>query len=126
MTQSSLASFYLSSTDTNGEWARVRVCWVVRQMKGPFHSQYALVRIEPALVVAQERGGVSDHVVLAPHDVGTTLFPISGFPLAVYVYQINDPRLLKAATLSESDVSLAAWCEIYREREEAERVALTP
>ena len=66
---------------------------------------------------------LSGHLILAPHSAGSTIFPLHEFPLRVYVYRLRNRKLLHAEEFQGSEVILAAWCEIYRNREDAEEIA---
>lgn len=117
-------NFYLGSRDYTGEWARVRACWIERRLSGPYHDQYALVATDPpAPTVDGPSGEPARYLILAPHYNWTTLFPVSEFPLPVYVYEIRNSHVISSDRFQSSDVVTAAWCEIYSTKEEAERIA---
>ena len=98
-------TFYLSSRDYAGEWARVRSCWLERRLPGPYHDQYAMIRVDPpASGTGSEHSQLRTHVIIAPHSEGTTLFPISEHPLPVYVYELRVPVSAIVSSLEASDV----------------------
>lgn len=114
--------FFMSSTEHTGEWSRPRACWLKARVTGPYHDQYALIEVDPA-VVKQDAGAALTELVISPHSVGTTIFPPSGSPIRVYVYEIRNAQALGTRRIATEDVELVAWCELYSTRREAEQVS---
>jgi hypothetical protein len=73
----------------------------------------------PPVIGQKPHEAAMAQLVLAPHSTGTTLFPVSAFPLPVYVYRILNETIVEGGVLTNSDVELVAWCEIYRTAEDA-------
>lgn len=116
--------FYLTSTEHSGEWARVRSCWVQDRLHGPYHDQYARVRVEPGVPADKLRSGEEgDTLIFAPHHEGTTLFPLSGSVVPVYVYVATTANGQGGAEIQSNDVRLVAWGEVYKARGAADDVA---
>ena len=113
---------YLTSSDLTGEWARLRACWIERQVAGPYHRQYAVVRIDPPGLPKDQNIPVS-RILVSPKHEGTTLFPRSEDPLPVYVYTAIRPGAFDLNVISGDDVRIEAWCELYSNKLEAEQVA---
>lgn len=118
----SAPDFYMTSADLTGEWARLRSCWIEKRVEGPHHSQYAVVRIDPPGRPKHQATAV-DRILVSPRYEGTTLFPRSDDPLAVYVYTADRPEALDRPSISSDDVRIEAWCELYSNRVAAEQVA---
>jgi hypothetical protein len=112
----------MSSTDLTGEWAKPRACWVERRVRGPFHDQYALLKISPP-GLPKGHTVVVDKVLVSPHRENTTLFPVSDDPLPVYVYTPTRDDSFNREEISGDDVRIEAWCELYSCKEDAERVS---
>jgi hypothetical protein len=115
-------TFYMSSADLTGEWARSRPCCIERRVRGPYHDQYALLRIDPP-ALPKDRAKVLTHVWVSPRHEGDTLFPTSADPLAVYVYTPLRDDVFGRDEITADDVRIEAWCELYSQKEAAERVA---
>jgi hypothetical protein len=119
---SSIPDFYMSSADLTGEWAKPRACWVERRLRGPFHDQYALLKISPP-GLPKGHTVVVDKILVSPHHENTTLFPVSADPLPVYVYTATRDDAFDCEEISAADVRIEAWCELYSRKEDAVRVA---
>jgi hypothetical protein len=87
-----------------------------------------LVRVDPPL--AGKEYGVSglaiDLVILAPHLTGDTLFPISRWPLRVYVVRSRAAALEKLGFLEDAPSDILAWGELYPTEDEARRAYYPP
>ncbi len=118
-------NLFLSSADQRGDWASVRRCAVIGKITDDKGRDYLWVRVDPP-VIGQPYGlgsrEISD-LLLLPHYEGTSLFPISGFPLPVYIYRALDEGLFKGLHDSSNELQLAAWGEIYQTKEQAEKSA---
>lgn len=114
--------FYMTSADLTGEWAKVRACWVERRVSGPYHSQYAVVRIAPAALSKDSTEPVHC-VLISPKHEGTTLFPRSADPLTVFVYVGVQPGALDREQIRGEDVRVEAWCDLYSGLTAAENAA---
>jgi hypothetical protein len=113
-----MPDFYLSSGESIGDWLQVRACWIEQYLRGWNAETYALVRLDPAAATsACSLGSKIDRVVLAPHYEGMRLFPITSYPLPVYVYELCHP--LSGDVVQREDVIMAAWCEVYQTEEAA-------
>ena len=119
---SSRPDFSMSSTELTGDWSRVRGCWIQRRVRGPYHDQYALLRIDPPALPKDHLTSVS-RVLVSPHREGDTLFPINADPLPVYVYTSVREDAFSREAITADDVRIEAWCELYSRKEDAERVA---
>src|SRR5687768_16672380 len=104
----------MSSSELVGEWARVRACWIERRVWGPYHSQYAVVRIDPPAIPHGQTAAV-ERVLVSPHFEGGKVFPLS-LPIAVYVYTAVRPGALERWRIRSKEVQLDAWCELYANR----------
>jgi hypothetical protein len=112
--------FYISSTEHAGEWAHVRSAWIEDRVHGPYHDQYARIRVDPVVPVESESGEELDTLIIAPHHVGTTLFPLSGPVVPVYIYVPITQDGRQSARIQGEDVRLEAWGEAYTTRRAAD------
>jgi hypothetical protein len=115
--------FFLASRGENrGDWACVRACWVRARLVGPDAREYVWVRVAPP-VLGQPYGlGDADigDVVLSPRYAGTSVSRPTEWPLPVHAYRILDPVVKEQGRFGATEVSLEAWCWLYRCRSEAE------
>jgi len=115
-------SIFLGSREHRGEWRRARRCSTVGRITDEQGRHYLWVRVDPP-VIGQPYGlgdrEISELLLLA-HYEGTSLFPISEFPLSVYIYRALDDRVFQDRTISSANLELAAWGELYQTRDEAE------
>jgi|HubBroStandDraft_1064217.scaffolds.fasta_scaffold13854_2 hypothetical protein len=111
--------FYLASTESY-EFKHPRQCWRIKQLATPNRNDLLLVKIDPPLPVEEygSRGPI-DLVAIAPKRKGSTLFPISEWPMWVHVIQlfIDDPGH-RDKILFEEFKSIA-WAALYQTEEEA-------
>jgi hypothetical protein len=118
--KSVVADFFLGSSEHRGEWSHTRACQVERKVIDNEGREYLWVKIDPP--VTGQRYGLGEKnltdVLLLPHVKGTSLFPISEFPLQVYIYRVLDYEVLKDLFCCSSNLELAAWGEIYASRDD--------
>jgi len=115
--------FFLGSSEHSGDWSRARSCQVAGKVTDAEEREYLWVKIDPP-VIGQPYGlGDKDitDVLLLPHLQGTSLFPISEFPLPVYIYRVLDEQVFRDSRALPSNLTMAAWGELYATREEADR-----
>ena len=105
--------FFLSSTEGYG-LENPRACYRIRKLDGREEDAYLLVKIEPVLI--GQKYGLGDKdidtIILATRHKGTSLFPITEYPLSVHVARLLCDISDKDA-LSEKDIELIGWGEIY-------------
>lgn len=64
--------------------------------------------------------GPHGSALLLPHSEGTSLFPISEYPLPVYIFRALNDGIFKGLPASSDSLELTAWGEIYDTRDNAE------
>lgn len=114
------ADFYLGSSDSYGEWARPRDCWIVAHTQMEDGRVSVLVNVEPP-VIGQPFGlGGKDlrSLVLAARWKGTA-FEQGFYPMPVLIYRITKP-VAGHEVVPNSHINLEAWGEVYPTREDAE------
>jgi len=119
MSTSKKADFYLSSSEGYG-LETPRACYRVRSLGGRSTDDYLLVRIDPPIIgQPYGLGGKDiDMVILANRHSGTSLFPVSEWPLSVHVARIVN-KLDQKQTIEENDIESIVWAEIYKTEEDA-------
>lgn len=113
-----LGDLYLSSLESS-RFEPVRRCEPIHRLQFATGKDAILVKVEPP-VVGQDFGSADDIDVLlvTPRTEGGQLFPISEFPLFVYIcLPITD--LTSSTNVATDDVTVIAWGELYRTAEDA-------
>jgi hypothetical protein len=113
--------FYLASSEGYG-LDRPRACYRVKRLYSATRDDYLLIDIEPP-VPGQPYGlGSLDiaSVVIATRHIGSSLFPISEWPVAVHVARplVADPE--QRESLDDSELQEIGWAELYPSRRAAE------
>lgn len=113
-------AFYLSSTESSN-LAKPRACWIKGRITAGARDDSLLVQVDPPLVGQQYGLGDKDitDLILAPRLQGGSLFPISEWPLAVYIARPLREEIKAGDTLSTNEVNMIAWGEIYPTKEAA-------
>ena len=92
-------------------------------MRDSFRDDYMLVRIEPPF--GDERIGPEDvdTLILSTRLMPHSLYPITSWPVHVYVTRVVEPAILKALEFKKEEVQLLAWGTIFETLKDAEEVA---
>ncbi len=98
-----------------------RACFEDKKLHGRTGAEFMLVRVEPGIedVRPFPTGRVLRRVVLGSRFVEDTLYPVSRWPLHVYVYKLKrEDAHLQADTWFQG-ATLIAWAAVYRTMEAA-------
>lgn len=111
--------FFLSA---DGEYAPLRdprACWVEERMSDGYRDDYMRLQIEPSLI-GQPFGvtGDIDQLLISSKWEGTTLYPISRWPMPVYIFRILDETIIGTGSFLKGQVEMIAWGLIYNAKEE--------
>jgi hypothetical protein len=108
------ADFFLSSTENYG-FDPPRKCRPVRRIAAVNRNDYLLTRVSPLLdgVHFGRPGDSLELVLLASHLSGKSLFPVSQWPMPVYVLWPLVEGVEARSALSNDEVQLVAWGEMY-------------
>lgn len=112
--------FYLASHDYVSS-PEPRSCQVLRRARGPSRDDYMVVAVTPPLPghIYKEASDIQE-LVLASRFAGTTLFPITEWPMHVYIWRFRDKTAVQQLDmLEENDLELSGRGELYRTLEEA-------
>lgn len=120
-----MPDFYLGSTDSYELGRNPRACALLGRIGRRNAGDIMLVRVDPPLVGEKYRlsGLPIDLVILAPHLAGDTLFPISRWPLHVYVVRTHSASPEKLEFLEDAASDILAWGELYPTEEAARQGA---
>lgn len=104
--------FYLSSTE-HVDFEIPRACWKLRQVKAFNREDSLLVSIVPTIIGQSYGLGATDidKLIIAPRFANTSLFPISEWPLYVYVCGLTSDEEKDAYETNE--YVYLAWAELY-------------
>ena len=116
----SLPDFFLGSPDSN-IFTEPRACWTRGRITGPYRDDGVWVVIEPALIGQKFGLGDKDitRLILFPRHKGTTLLPVSEWPIHAYVLRAVDEAVFQRGKFSAKEVVELAWGALYRTYEEA-------
>jgi len=126
MNSTATPDFFLASTE-GYELDVPRRCYRLRRVAGRPADDYLVVRIDPPL--SGQKFGMGerdlDKVVVATRHQGSTLFPISEWPIYVHV-----ARMLGVAEKKDSfaaaDLESIGWGELYQTESDARRALGLP
>lgn len=111
--------FYLTSTE-HADFKVTRTCQVKSKIKCAYAKENAdglWIQVDPP-IAGQKYGlgdkNVCDLVIYARFE-GTSLFPISEWPLHVCVFRVMNAEVLKTGRIEKNvDVELWTWAEIFQ------------
>src|SRR5690606_8564527 len=107
---------------TEGEDAgEPRRCKVLRRCRSRHRDDLMLINIEPPIIGQQYGLGDQDvhRLLIAPRFEGVSLFPVTEWPVHVYVCRLlvsGEPELVK-----DSEMELIRWGILHVNEEEAKR-----
>ncbi len=112
--------FYLASTE-GYELEEPRRCWRVRRLTTANRDDLLLVKIDPPLLGQKYglQGRDIDLVIVATRHQGSSLFPITEWPVYVHVARLLDNDSEVPDKLREGQFQSIAWAELYRTEEDA-------
>lgn len=113
--------FYLASSEGYG-LDLPRACYRSKRLHGASRDDYLLIRLEPP--IPGQPYGLGDRaitdVVIATRYVGSSLFPIGEWPVAVHVARLLVADSEGLEPLADSDLEEIGWAELYPTRRAAE------
>lgn len=117
--------FFMSTAGEYGPLAAPRACWARARLRDTVRDDYMLIDIEPVLEGQSFGLGAADitRLVISSRLRGQTLYPISEWPLSVYVARVVDDIVLESHAFTREQVELIAWGTLFHTREEASEQA---
>lgn len=120
----SAPDFYMASSE--GYIDEPRRCWRVKRLATEHRDDFLLVRVNPPILgrVKGQSIHLLDLVLVATRHEGRSLFPITEWPVFVFVARplVGDPQLRDH--LRADETQLIAWAELYRTEEDARGKAM--
>ena len=106
--------FYLASSEGYG-LERPRACYRIKRLHSATRDDYLLIDLKPPIPGQPYGLGARDisYVVIATRHVGSSLFPISEWPVAVHVARplVADPE--NRESLDDKELQEIGWAELY-------------
>ena len=112
--------FYLASSDSYNLYEPRRV-WCIRRMATSECDDLLLVRIDPPIIAEGAARRMIDLVLLAARHEGASLFPITQWPVCVYVLQPLIDDIETRAEIAREEFQIIAWAEVYETEDRARR-----
>ena len=113
--------FFLSCAGEYKPLTEPRACWVKARLRNANRDDYMLIEIDPALI--GQSFGLADknitQLIISARFEGYTLYPITRWPIPVYVSRILDDAILATLFAKRNQVELIAWGTIFRSLEAA-------
>jgi len=110
--------FYLASTE-GYNLNQPRRCWRIRRLATQHRDDLLLIRAEPP-VLSDSEEETSDEVIITTRHEGASLFPITQWPVYVYVAVPKTP-IADSERIDAEGLRTVAWAELYPTWAAAER-----
>lgn len=113
----SAPDFYLACSEGYG-LEEPRSCWRIKRVLGGQRDDFLMAKVEPPVPGGLAHGYIN-LVLLATRHVGVSLFPITKWPVSVYVCRIctSDPE--SRNSFLKREFELIAWAELYPTEQDA-------
>ena len=103
---------HLTSTELRDPYTP-RECRIIRRLRSELRDDLALVEIEPSLpasvyATTEDLG----QVILAARHEGTSLFPVTEWPLPVYICALRSRTPPEEDTINSADLTILDWGEV--------------
>lgn len=109
-----MQDFYLVSTELREPY-EPRACRIVRRLRSELRDDLALVEIAPPL--PRHVYDTSEDVqwlILAARHQGASLFPVSEWPLAVYICRPKGDAKPETETIASENLAILDWGEVRK------------
>lgn len=121
-----MPDFYLVSTELREPY-EPRACRIVRRLRSELRGDLALVEVEPP--VPRHVYDTSEDVqwlILGSRHQGTSLFPVSEWPLAVEICRPKGNGKTETEAIASDTLAILDWGRFAKRGYDAKRVATTP
>ena len=110
--------FVLLLDDDNPRSHVVKSCWVTGRLASESRDDWVLVTVDPPITRAESGidGPDKAEILLAPHFQGDSLFPVSRWPLRVYVVALLNSAAKDKRVLRDSDYACISWGAVFPDR----------
>jgi len=109
-----MQDFYLVSTELREPY-EPRACHIIKRLCSELRDDLALVEVSPPLpfYIYDSAEDLIRLIIAARHE-GTSLFPVSEWPLAVYICCFKEQGNLDQGVIRSEDLTILDWGEIRR------------
>jgi len=109
-----IPDFYMTSSESH-QFRQLRKCYSIKRFHANKRDDYLLIRISPPLEVPEHgiAGNQISELIIATHDKGVSLFPVTKWPVRVYVLQPLIEKPEERDILKDDEMILIGWAEIY-------------
>ena len=113
--------FFLSCAGEYKPLSEPHACWTKARLADRVRDDYMLIEIKPELPGQLFDVGDSNitQLIISTRHEGYTLYPITEWPVSVYVTRILDESIFNTLFFTENQIELIAWGMIFRTLEEA-------
>lgn len=109
-----MKDFYLVSTELREPY-EPRTCRIIKRLRSDLRDDLALVEIEPPLPCdVYDTNEDVRWLILGARHQGTSLFPVTEWPLAVYVCRLKEKDKPESNTIASEDLTILDWGEVRR------------
>lgn len=113
--------FFLTCAGEYKPLSEPRACWAKARLSDAIRDDYMLIEINPALI--GQSFGLADtnvtQLIISARFEGYGLYPITRWPIPVYVSRVLDNAILATLFVTQNQVELIAWGTIFRTLEAA-------
>src|SRR5437868_6733697 len=118
--------FWMVSTEAS-EPDGPRKCWWIKRLHDDRRDDYMLIRVDPPLdTLGLCPNKYADKAIIATRLAGTSLFPISQWPLFVYVDAVCTDDIDNRDRTYDSDSKQVDWAALLPTEQEARELMIRP
>jgi hypothetical protein len=110
--------FYLIGTESDDALKKVRACWSAGRRRGSTRDDCMLVRVDPPYDDPVGKR-VPTHLVLSSRLAPATLYPVSEWPMHVYVQEVIHESALQTEVLVQNYLGKVSWGMIFPTADQA-------
>jgi len=109
--------FYLASTE-GYDLEEPRACYRIKRLQGKYRDDLLLIKIHPVLELNGNEYGLPfntlEKLIVASRHENSSLFPVNEWPVFVYVMAVLVDNPEQLITISDEQIKLIAWAELYK------------
>lgn len=109
-----MQDFYLVSTELREPY-EPRACNIIKRLYSELRDDLALVEVSPPLpLYIYDSAEDLNRLIIAARHEGTSIFPVSEWPLGVYICCLKEQGDLDQDVIRSEDLTILDWGEIRR------------
>jgi hypothetical protein len=119
MRTTTIADFYLISTELRSPY-EPRACYIKKRVKNSLRDDFALVTIDPPIHREIYNTNIDlSEIVLASRLDNASLFPVTEWPVYVYICLLKKDLADDLVFIEKDDFSIIDWGVVYPSEQEA-------